>query len=135
MACFVPFADPTMIITTGMSKSPLLPPGLRVISPSDLSQNEECEIYDPIPTIDIASKSLLGDGGRSHTDSFSESINGDDTNLLKRNSEETFSIGGLNVKNSVFDDLLNERKLELLNDPEVMSLLATVMQQSQNKKE
>ena len=105
------------------------------MSPSELSQNEECEIDDPIPTIDIASKSLLGDGGGSHKDSFSENINGDDTNFLKRNGEETFSIGSVNVKNSVCDDVLNERKLELLNDPEVISLLATVMQQSQNKKE
>jgi hypothetical protein len=29
----------------------------------------------------------------------------------------------MNVRNDIFDDLLNERKLELLLDPEVISVL------------
>ena len=38
---------------------------------------------------------------------------------------ETFQVGHMGVKNTLFDQLLNRRKLELLNDPEILSLLAS----------
>ena len=37
---------------------------------------------------------------------------------------DTFEIGDLKVKNRIFDDILNARKLELLNDPEIQAMLA-----------
>ena len=59
-------------------------------------------------------------------------MNGDDSALANDTTESTFMVGNLKVKNSIFDDLLNERKIELFNDPEVMALLSSVMQQSKN---
>lgn len=40
------------------------------------------------------------------------------------NSEEVFQVGHLTVKNSIFSDILNDRKLELFNDPDILALLA-----------
>ena len=61
---------------------------------------------------------------------YNELINGDDGASSNDKADSTFMVGNLKVKNSIFDDLLNERKLELFNDPEVMALLSSVMQQS-----
>lgn len=38
--------------------------------------------------------------------------------------DTTFMVGQLELKDSIFDDLLNKKKLELLMDPEVMSIFA-----------
>ena len=38
--------------------------------------------------------------------------------------DTTFMVGNLELKDSIFDDLLNRKKLELLMDPELMSLFA-----------
>ena len=38
--------------------------------------------------------------------------------------DTTFMVGNLELKDSIFDDLLNRKKLELMMDPEVMSLFA-----------
>jgi uncharacterized membrane protein YgcG len=39
---------------------------------------------------------------------------------------ESFDVGGVTVRTSVFDDLLNRRKMEILADPEIVALLRTV---------
>lgn len=41
----------------------------------------------------------------------------------RRKNGTTFQVGNLAVRNDIFDELLNERKLELLLDPEVMAIL------------
>jgi len=50
-----------------------------------------------------------------------------DTELGKEmlpKEDTTFMVGQLELKDSIFDDLLNKKKLELLMDPEVMSIFA-----------
>ena len=37
--------------------------------------------------------------------------------------DDTFDVCGIRVKNSIFDDVLNARKLELLSDPDIAALL------------
>lgn len=41
----------------------------------------------------------------------------------RRKNGTTFQVGSLAVRNDIFDELLNERKLELLLDPEIMAVL------------
>jgi len=50
-----------------------------------------------------------------------------DTEMSKEmlpKEDTTFMVGQLELKDSIFDDLLNKKKLELLMDPEVMSIFA-----------
>merc|ERR1712241_1199365 len=37
--------------------------------------------------------------------------------------DTTFMVGNLELKDSIFDDILNKKKLELLMDPEIVSVL------------
>lgn len=46
--------------------------------------------------------------------------------------EETFMVGDMELKDSIFDDILNKKKSELLMDPEILSIFAA--KQSMGKK-
>ena len=107
-----------------MSKSPDIHAALKIIAQTDQRSSDDSGI-DDISPMDASNRMTSSEG--VDKDSFSDFINGDD---LKDKADSTFLVGNLQVKNSIFDDLLNERKLELFNDPEVMSLLSSVMQQS-----
>ena len=37
--------------------------------------------------------------------------------------DTTFMVGNLELKDTIFDDILNKKKLELLMDPEIVSVL------------
>ena len=65
-------------------------------------------------------------------DNYNQYTNVNDSTIANDTDDSTFMVGNLKVKNSMLDDLLNERKMELFNDPEVMSLLSSVVQQSKN---
>ena len=97
---------------------------MKIIAQTDQRSSDDSGI-DDISPMDASNRMTSSDG--VDKDSFSDFINGDDP---KDKADSTFLVGNLQVKNSIFDDLLNERKLELFNDPEVMSLLSSVMQQS-----
>ena len=58
--------------------------------------------------------------------------NYNDPTIANDTEDSTFMVGTLKVKNSMLDELLNERKMELLSDPEVISLLSSAVQQSEN---
>ena len=47
---------------------------------------------------------------------------------------DTFAVGDLAVRNSLFDDLLNRRKLDLLGDPEIQALIRTGARTNQSGK-
>ena len=115
-------------------KSPtVMHAALRIISPSDPTPNEDGMMDDTLSFKDSSNRMSGAEGGsNTDKDNFSDYVNGDDPAAHNDTVESTFMVGGLMVKNSMFDDLLNERKLELFNDPEVMALLSSVMQQSKN---
>ena len=120
----------------GVAKQPNVHTGLRMITPSDHTPSTEGIIDDTVVPMDTTNRMITVEGGSSTTDkdNFNEYINGDEPTATNIIAESTFTIGSLKVKNSIFDDLLNERKVELLSDPEVMLLLSSVMQQSKNSK-
>ena len=43
--------------------------------------------------------------------------------LLREALTLLFQVGNIPVRNAIFDEILNERKLELLLDPEVMAVI------------
>ena len=116
-------------------KSPDMHAALRIIAASDHISGEESGIDDTSSSMETSNRVMASDGGCSTNndkDTYNEYMNGDDTTVANDTAESTFMVGNLKVKNSMFDDLLNERKMELFSDPEVMSLLSSVMQQSKN---
>ena len=38
--------------------------------------------------------------------------------------EETFMVGDMELKDSIFDDVLNKKKMELMMDPEIIALFS-----------
>lgn len=72
-------------------------------------------IPPPSPIINDALEAEQEDIEMMDSDMGKESLPKEDT---------TFMVGNLELKDSIFDDLLNRKKLELLMDPEVMSLFA-----------
>ena len=109
-----------------MAKSPDIHAALRIITPTDQRSSDDSGI-DDISAMDSSNRMSSSD----EKDGFNEYMNGDDGKSIPNDiADSTFMVGNLKVKNSIFDDLLNERKLELFNDPEVMALLSSVMQQS-----
>jgi len=46
--------------------------------------------------------------------------------------EETFMVGDLELKDSIFDDILNKKKLELIMDPDIIALLSKSQKGSRN---
>ena len=113
-----------------MSKSPDIHPTLRIITPADQRSSDDSGT-DDISPMDASNRMITSDGVNTDKDNFNEYMNGDDGTLSANDkADATFLVGNLKVKTSILDDLLNERKLELFNDPEVMALLSTVMQQS-----
>ena len=52
--------------------------------------------------------------------------------------ESTFMVGNLELKDSIFDQILNKKKLELMMDPDIAALLAkhqsTLLRQGQGVK-
>ena len=51
--------------------------------------------------------------------------------------EETFMVGDMELKDSIFNEILNKKKLELMTDPEIISLFSkhqkTLLQNSVKK--
>ena len=118
-----------------MVKSPDVHAALRIITASDHISSEDTGMDDTSSSMDTSNRVITSDGGCSSNndkDTYNEYMNGDDSTVANDTAESTFMVGNLKVKNSMFDDLLNERKIELFSDPEVMSLLSSVMQQSKN---
>jgi len=119
----------------GMVKSPDMHATLRIITTSDHVSSDECGMDDTSSSMDTSNRIIGSDGGyssNSEKEPYNEYMNGDDSTAANDTTESTFTVGDLKVKNSIFDDLLNERKIELFSDPEVMALLSSVMQQSKN---
>ena len=51
--------------------------------------------------------------------------------------EETFMVGDMELKDSIFNEILNKKKLELMTDPEIISLFSKhqkTLQQNSVKK-
>ena len=122
------FIDHILSSSKGISKSPDIHAALRIITPTDQRASDDSGM-DDISPMDASNRMITSDN--SDKDNFNEYMNGDDgIPSANDKADSTFLVGNLKVKNSIFDDLLNERKLELFNDPEVMGLLSSVMQQS-----
>lgn len=127
--------DRSITSPRGMVKSPDVHASLRIITASDHISSEESGMDDTSLAMDTSNRIITSDGGcntNNDKDTYNEYMNGDDSTVANDTAESTFVVGNLNVKNSIFDDLLNERKIELFSDPEVMALLSSVMQQSKN---
>ena len=124
------------LFSVGMINPPPVHSELRILAPSDLTPNDEGKIDDTSSAMDTTNRAMTLDGGSStkEKDNCNEYVNDDEPIAANVTAEATFHIGNLKVKNSIFDDLLNERKIELLNDPEVMVLLSSVMQHSKSNK-
>ena len=117
-----------------MSSSPPTLAALRNITTSDYSLVEERGIDDISMPIDGSNARVVTNEGSSSSnndkDNFSDLVNGEDQTKSNDIAESTFMVGGLKIRSGVLDDLLNERKLELFSDPEIMTLLSSIMQQS-----
>lgn len=117
-----------------MSSSPPPLAALRNITTSDYSLVEERGIDDISMSIDGSNARVVTNEGSSSSnndkDNFSDLVNGEDQTKSNDIAESTFMVGGLKIRSGVLDDLLNERKLELFSDPEIMTLLSSIMQQS-----
>jgi hypothetical protein len=132
---FYYYSDRLITSPRGMVKSPDVHASLRIITASDHISSEESGMDDTSLAMDTSNRIITSDGGcntNNDKDTYNEYMNGDDSTVANDTAESTFVVGNLNVKNSIFDDLLNERKIELFSDPEVMALLSSVMQQSKN---
>jgi len=46
--------------------------------------------------------------------------------------EETFMVGDMELKDSIFNDILNKKKLELMMDPEIISMFSKHQKTLQN---
>ena len=46
--------------------------------------------------------------------------------------EETFMVGDMELKDSIFNDILNKKKLELMMDPEIIALFSKHQKTLQN---
>jgi len=117
-----------------MSSSPPPLAALRNITTSDYSLVEERGIDDISMSNDGSNARVVTNEGSSSSnndkDNFSDLVNGEDQTKSNDIAESTFMVGGLKIRSGVLDDLLNERKLELFSDPEIMTLLSSIMQQS-----
>ena len=117
-----------------MSSSPPPLAALRNITTSDYSLVEERGIDDISMSNDGTNARVVTNEGSSSSnndkDNFSDLVNGEDQTKSNDIAESTFMVGGLKIRSGVLDDLLNERKLELFSDPEIMTLLSSIMQQS-----
>lgn len=117
-----------------MSSSPPPLAALRNITTSDYSLVEERGIDDISMSNDVTNARVVTNEGSSSSnndkDNFSDLVNGEDQTKSNDIAESTFMVGGLKIRSGVLDDLLNERKLELFSDPEIMTLLSSIMQQS-----
>ena len=117
-----------------MSSSPPPLAALRNITTSDYSLVEERGIDDISMSNDGSNARVGTNEGSSSSnndkDNFSDLVNGEDQTKSNDIAESTFMVGGLKIRSGVLDDLLNERKLELFSDPEIMTLLSSIMQQS-----
>ena len=117
-----------------MSTSPPPLAALRNITTSDYSLVEERGIDDISMSNDGSNARVVTNEGSSSSnndkDNFSDLVNGEDQTKSNDIAESTFMVGGLKIRSGVLDDLLNERKLELFSDPEIMNLLSSIMQQS-----
>ena len=117
-----------------MSSSPPPLAALRNITTSDYSLVEERGIDDISMLNDGSNARVVTNEGSSSSnndkDNFSDLVNGEDQTKSNDIAESTFMVGGLKIRSGVLDDLLNERKLELFSDPEIMTLLSSIMQQS-----
>ena len=119
-----------------MVKSPDVHASLRIITAPDHISSEESGMDDTSLAMDTSNRIVTSDVGCSSNndkETYNEYMNGDESAAANDAAESTFMVGNLKVKNSMFDDLLNERKIELFSDPEVMSLLSSVMQQSKHQ--
>lgn len=63
-----------------------------------------------------------------------EMMDGDLGIVKEEVKEETFMVGDMELKDSIFDEILNKKKLELLMDPEVLSIFAKSSFPVQGKK-
>ena len=117
-----------------MSSSPPPLAALRNITTSDYSLVEERGMDDISMSNDGSNARVVTNEGSSSSnndkDNFSDLVNGEDQTKSNDIAESTFMVGGLKIRSGVLDDLLNERKLELFSDPEIMTLLSSIMQQS-----
>ena len=117
-----------------MSSSPPPLAALRNITTSDYSLVEERGIDDISMSNDVTNARVVTNEGSSSSnndkDNFSDLVNGEDQTKSNDIAESTFMVGGLKIRSGVLDDLLNKRKLELFSDPEIMTLLSSIMQQS-----
>ena len=117
-----------------MSSSPPPLAALRNITTSDYSLVEERGMDDISMSNDGTNARVVTNEGSSSSnndkDNFSDLVNGEDQTKSNDIAESTFMVGGLKIRSGVLDDLLNERKLELFSDPEIMTLLSSIMQQS-----
>ena len=120
------FLDHLLNSPNKMAKSPDIHAALRIITPNDQRSSDDSG-NDESFTMDASNRMNSSD----EKDNYSEFLNGElNSSSSNDTADSTFMVGNLKVQNSIFDDLLNERKLELFNDPEVMALLSSVMQQS-----
>ena len=46
--------------------------------------------------------------------------------------EETFMVGDMELRDSIFNDILNKKKLELMMDPEIIALFSKHQKTLQN---
>ena len=117
-----------------MSSSPPPLAALRNITTSDYSLVEERGMDDISMSNDGSNARVVTNEGSSSSnndkDNFSDLVNGEDQTKSNDIAESTFMVGGLKIRSGVLDDLLNERKLELFSDPEIMTLLSSIIQQS-----
>ena len=134
MTTFNFFLEYSISSPRGMSSSPPPLAALRNITTSDYSLVEERGMDDISMSNDGSNARVVTNEGSSSSnndkDNFSDLVNGEDQTKSNDIAESTFMVGGLKIRSGVLDDLLNERKLELFSDPEIMTLLSSIMQQS-----